>query len=195
LIQGGKWNFISLPIDPINPDPVVVLDEINVPNASLQYWNRNAQSGGWIGYGNEWVGPMVRGQSYWFIEPYASMSKQICYRGYEPGAKFTISLPAKSTAPYWIQFGTPFLSDVPCESIKFTCSSLGNKLMSWAEAFAGGLVESKAIGFDSMYQQFYTAGIETTLPELTSLKPWTGYWLLIDRSNSITLEFTKPGAL
>jgi hypothetical protein len=196
----ARWNLVSVPASPVNPDPVSVFAGIDVANASLQFWPNNPSDSASIGFqmwnpGTGWSGPIVRGVPYWFLESNATTDKTINYMGYPPAGDFILQLNDRQTkkdAPYWIMFGTPFPNDVPAANLSFTNQWVPITNGTWLEASSKNVVASKAFGFDAAAQQYFSVGPTETNPDRTVLQPWYGYWLLVDRPEALTITFKKP---
>jgi hypothetical protein len=200
FVRGGKWNLVSIPVAPVDPDPLKVFAGIDLANASFQFWVNNPIGSMQPGFeflnpSTGWTGPVMRGVPYWFIEPKATTDKTISLQGYPSRADFRVQLdarPSPNGAPYWIMFGTPFSVDVPAANLSFTSTAVSSDPKTWSDANRLKLVESKALGFDTAAQQYFTLGPSDTHPDRTNLQPWFGYWLLVDTPDALTINFRCP---
>jgi hypothetical protein len=192
LIRSGCWNLVSIPYEVINPDPVSVFAGIDLTWCSLQYWLNDR--GVFQGFGSSfgWTGPIERGVSYWMLGAKMLSDCGISFQGVDPISNFNLTFPGRAVAPYWIMFGTPFPSDVLSENVRFLNTAVSPDAMTWKEAIDANMVDSKALGFDSSTQQFFAAGIPLYHPDRSALQPWYGYWLLVDRPETLTIQFPKP---
>lgn len=190
-IKAGKWNLISVPADPLNGDPLDVLNGINVPNASLQYWRLDQDIPGFQPYGASygWIGPIIRGNAYWFVEPNAVSDKQLSFSGNAGTSGFTLNLPAQKAAPYWVSFGMPFEKPLPLSSLRFKDAALrGDNWLTWDQADSSPQVVDFSV-------QTWDNSLGTFLikkPAQDSIDPWTGHWLLIMDANAIQIQFPRP---
>ncbi len=200
FVKGGKWNLVSVPADPINPDPPVVFSTIELANSSFQFWNNNAVGGGYQSYGTlfGWTGPVVRGTPYWFLEPGRTDNTEIRFSGTAPGSDFEMTIPARVAAPFWIMFGTPFPNPVPADSIQFkNVAKRGDLWLSWTEAFSESnaslrIVDSNAQGWSAELNRFNTMGPTAYMAESHQAEPWWGYWMLVFDPNELQIRFPKP---
>jgi parallel beta-helix repeat protein len=186
------WNLVSFPGIPVNADPTAVFQGLDLNQASLQYW-KNTDGGGWQSYGSSfnWTGPIELGIPYWFLISDSNLIKSLSFTGNALSSDFKLSIPAHTSAPYWIMLGNPFNREISCDNLLFTNSTLSSDSKNWEQAVALKWVESKAQGFNNATQQFFTAGPLTYVPDRTNLQPWYGYWLLIDRPEAITITIPK----
>jgi hypothetical protein len=192
-IRSHYWTLFSLPVRPVDPDPLMVLNEINLPKASLQYW-RNDGTGDFQSYGATfgWTGPLERGHAYWLLDTDSTTDHSLSVKGYLPTSDFELAIPSHTDAPYWIMFGTPFSVNVACDNIQFTNPSIDSGNHSWLDASQLKMVSSKALGFDPVAQNYFTAGPSSTHPDISMFQPWYGYWLLVTNSGELTIKFPNP---
>ncbi len=109
-----------------------------------------------------------------------------------PSTDFRLHILAHTGSPFWVTFGAPFTDEVPCAGITFKNLSVSATAKTWPDAFAAGLVDSTALGFNASTGQCYTAGASQYLPQSTTLKPWDGYWLFVKRPEALTITFPRP---
>jgi hypothetical protein len=192
FIRQNRWNCISLPLDPVNPDPLQILSGIDVPTSSLQYWDNNTSDWQSFGYLTGWSGPFQRGSAYWFCETHATQNKTISYQGIPISGDFTLNVPVHTQAPFWIQLGTPFADEVSCDRIQFGDPSAKQQYLSWKQAVDSKLISSVAIGFDNVTQHFFTVGPADYHPDRSSFQPWFGYWLLVLKPDPFKIIFPDP---
>lgn len=194
FVKNNAWNLVSIPVDPVNPDPLSVFAGIDIANGSFQFWRNNVDGGGTQLYGavHGWTGPLERGAAYWFINTGAGGDKDIHYQGRAAAGDFELTIPPHGSAPFWIMFGTPFASPVPAESLTFRNTFVSPDAKGWAEAYVLKMVESSAIGFDSAARGLFTVGPPSAFPHRTSLDPWMGYWLLVTRPEQLVIRFPLP---
>jgi len=185
MVRPG-WNLVSVPADPGDPDPLTVFAGINVPGSSFQFWN-NDEPSGYIGYGTDWNGPIVRGIPYWFL--HTGSPTTLSYIGLPPEGDFVLRFGAHSWGSFWIMFGTPFPQDVPCAEVRF--SSGPETSLPWEQAVQAGIVEAAAQGWNAATQSFLSAGVAGIVEE-SVLRPWCGYWLLVKRPEALSIVFPKP---
>jgi hypothetical protein len=195
FIQPG-WNFISLPAEPITPDPLQIFGGIDINNSNLQYWDNNAATGGFVSYGSIWSGPVYRGNAYWLFN--SSSSKTLSYDGLIPADDYTYNIQAHADAPYWVAIGTPFNSPIDLANIRFKCLNVaGDQWLTWEQAFSQNdrskrLVDSMIQRYDAPVKQFSNISIPQWGGVRDKLDPWYGYWLLVNTTQPISIKVPKP---
>lgn len=200
FIKGSRWNLVSIPVDPSDPSFSKVFTGINIPNASMQYWDNNGDNGFFPCFfeGVSTVNGVSRGIPYWLVEPQVSVNKSLQVQGTAGMTDFVITLPAHSHSPYWIQVGTPFPTEISADSILFKdVSKRGDVWLSWEQAYSASnqslrIIDSTAQGWDSDTSGFDRIGPSVWNPDSSDFKPWCGYWMLVMDSGQMEICFPKP---
>lgn len=195
-IKAGRWNLVSLPADPVCPDPLRVFAGIDVPNSSFQFWRNDVEGGGFQNYGDTfgWTGPVVRGVPYWLLTSASGPDHDLRYSGVSATADFQITFPARSAAPYWVMFGTPSPNPISADAVQFkNVTRRGDVWLNWVDAFSQEdatlrIVDSNAQGWQNDQSRF--TGI-TPSPWMGEheFEPWWGYWLLVHDEGELTVKF------
>ncbi len=180
------WNLVSIPATPARPDPLVVFTGVDVPNSCLQYWMNDVDGGGYQSYGEllGWTGPLQVGTPYWFLHQGSPVT--LFFAGRPNTTDFQITIPEHTMAPYWVMIGHPFNHATLCSDVKF--SSVSTPIpQPWPDAYASGIVESTAAGFEPATHSFFGVGPGEFMVDRDRLEPWYGYWLLVRTPEPVTI--------
>lgn len=197
FVKANRWNCVSLPADPADADPLVAFGALDVPNVSFQYWRSTVDGGGFQSYGNlfGWTGPLVRGTPYWFLQ--GASNTDLSFVGTNPTSDFQLTIPAHTSAPYWVMFGAPFPNAVLTDSIRLkNVSKRGDTWLTWADAYSQGnpslrIVDSNAQGWSAATNSFVTV-TPSLWPGVHQFDPWWGYWMLVYDPGELQIKFPKP---
>ena len=164
------WSLFSLPLQPVNPDPVVVLAGTTV-DGNLYRWDRGSQSQ--IMY-DMWApglfGNLMVDEGYWLMvaAPYT-----ISYSANRGTPARNTSLPSAG----WNMVGCPFEREVEWQDIMVVNGSQMVPIRNAAKDPDKQWLSATGFWWDSASQSQYDVGLEEDWPSTTHLKPWHGYWL------------------
>jgi len=168
VVRSG-WNVISLPLEPVDRDPAVIFDGIEI-DGNLYRWDNGTKS--FIGY-DAWnpglFGSCRRDEGYYL---YTSGSREISYEAYSgTSAEYDIAI---SNAG-WAIIGCPYMREkwwAGCEVRK------GSETVSMSTACREkGWLSSIGWWWDNTSQSLRTLGLPDDFPESEYLQPWYGYWV------------------
>lgn len=187
LISKG-WNLISLPAKPVNGDPEVVMNGIDLSFANLQLWDNADQTGGrYFIYKINWDGYMQPSQGYWMTLTSAVQIKYSAIPNNDPST--TVEIPAHVKAPYWIMIANPYNKPVKCADIKFFTGDDPSNAVGWdTAARVKGWIESTAIGWSNQGQCYINAST-LGISDRDSLEPWYAYWMMVKTTQKLSIVF------
>lgn len=176
LINPG-WNLISLPNDPIDPDPAVVFNGIEIDN-NLSRWDPMTTS--FVTY-DPWApsnfGECKVGEGYYL---FADGMKTFTYQAYSNNASSRdVVLPKAG----WTLIGHPLPQGKLWANTQVTYQG---QTVSLATARDNGWINSVGWWLDSTSQSLQTVGLPDDFPTSEYLWAWYGYWIQSYRDN-ITL--------
>jgi hypothetical protein len=165
LVLDPGWNLISLPADPVDPDPQVVFAGLPIEGALYRY---DTVARGYVAYSAARpgdFGPCRAGEGYWlYVYEPASIHYQTA------GTKNPQITVARSG---WAMVGLPRTTSVPLANCLVNTSA---GLLPMLQAAAAGWVGMPLYAYGGE-----AAGYQTVSPEGwasdDSLRPWVGYWL------------------
>ncbi len=143
-VKARKWDLISVPADPVNPDPLAVFSALDPANSSLQFWINSG--GGWQHYGDiwGWTGPVVRGTPYWMLPRSIASDMDISFTGVVPSEDFVLSIAGQGAPAFWIMFGSPLPAQLDADSIMFRDPSRsGGTWCNWSDAYGGTISSNR----------------------------------------------------
>jgi uncharacterized repeat protein (TIGR01451 family) len=168
LLPAG-WNMISLPADPVNPDPAEVFKDVSgIGNGILiRYDNSGLDYQTYYDFDPSPFGPCQRGDGYWL---YLYQPTTITYQGYNPTETKTIPLPTLS----WYLIGGP-ASETPIASSNWQVkNNTTSEIKSFADAL-GVWIQDPMTSWDN--GGYINIGKDEGIGDDPILKPWTGYWM------------------
>ena len=161
------WNLTSVPVEPSNPDPTAVFQDLvslgNVIDYNLYRYETGA---GYRVYPDHFLS-ISRGQGYWLwlstVNPTTVVSID--------GAVATTDQYLPLFPPGWHLVGHPFPQPVPLSNCQLTD---GVTTHTFADAVAAGWIAATVYYWEPGvgYQTLTSAGYGHD----TSLRPWRGYW-------------------
>ncbi|MDI6828532.1 MAG: PQQ-binding-like beta-propeller repeat protein [Armatimonadota bacterium] len=189
LINPG-WNLISIPIEPANPNPLVVFRNVDI-DGKLYRWDNESTS--FIPYDLwdvETFGIISPDEGYWF---YTDMPVTIKCAGTQPSADRYIKLAQKSSAPIqWNIIGYPFSIAQEISNCRVHNPNASDpKIRVFVEAVASGWLSGTFWWWDSASGSLRTVGLSDEWPDTTQLEPWRGYWVQTF-TNGLDLIIPKP---
>jgi len=165
------WSLFSVPLEPVNPDPIAVLPGIRI-DGYLYRWDKVTQSQ--ITY-DEWApgvfSDLNTDEGYWLAVDSAYTISYQAYGG--TAAMRDISLPASQ----WSIVGCPFQRNINWEDIRVTLGAVTVPLRNAANDLDKGWLSSTAFWWDSMTQSQLDVGLPEDWPMTTQMQPWHGYWV------------------
>ncbi|MDH7482290.1 MAG: hypothetical protein QHH26_10015 [Armatimonadota bacterium] len=175
-----KWNLISLPAIPKNPNPEVVFAGFPVGSGIL--WRYSAPDSNFYYY-DPWdpepFGGALITEGYWLWCENGGMT--ISYEAVTENynTDMWISLPGKPTDTIgggWTLIGTPYNFNYPWENVKVTD---GTQTLTVEQAcnLADPWLAKIHWWFDATAQSLMTLSYPDQWPDSTELLPWHGYWI------------------
>jgi len=162
------WSLISLPLEPVNPDPASVFSGIPLDN-KLYRWDNPTQS--LVAY-DEWMpsgfGNVTLDDGYWLQTASDSTISYQAYAG--TPATHTISIVKAG----WSIIGCPFLTDKQWADAEVT---YGAQTVSLETARNNGWLNSMGYWWDSCTQSLKILGLPDDWPDSEAVQPWHGYWI------------------
>lgn len=178
-----SWALFSVPLQPVNPDPVAVLSG-TVVDGNLYRWDRGSQSQIMYDEWSPWLfGNLTVDQGYWLMvgAPYT-----FSYSGYRGMPARNTSLPAAG----WNILGCPFEREVEFQDIMVVNGSTMVPIRNAAKDLDKQWLCAIGFWWDSGSQSQYDVGLEEDWPSSTHLKPWHGYFLQ-SYVNNLTLQLRQ----
>jgi len=174
----ASWNFISLGLEPDNPSPQAVFDEVA---GTLYLWNWDANTEAWKTVINGLLTQVGALGGYWIWLP---QGLTVCVEGTPLTGDHTLTLgPAgwqQIGVPYDVAWGTGDGGSIMVEH--------AGEVKSLAEAVAAGWIFNTIWEWDSLSE----AWIKPTVLTGATLDPWTGYWIYTFR-DGLVLHFSPAG--
>ena len=165
--RAGKSLF-SLPYEPINPDPAVVMAGIPIDGLLVQ-WHRATQSSrAYDEWDPDFFGNLSLDQGYWLTVDSPYTINYQAYGGYAGSREQ--SLPKAG----WNIIGCPFPTEHKWADMRITN---GTTTVSLEQARDNGWVNSVGIWWDSEYQSSRDVGLPDDYCFTDYLQPWHGHWL------------------
>jgi uncharacterized lipoprotein YddW (UPF0748 family) len=163
------YTLFSLPLDPVDPDPTVVLPGIRL-DGNLYRWESASQSQFMY---DDWApsvfGNLNTNEGYWLI---ATSPYTISYQAYGGNAAMRdISLPSAG----WAMVGCPFLKTAKWEDILVTNG--GTTVSMQTAAKTNNWLNSTGYWYNSSDQSQYDIGLPEDWPNTTEMQTWHGYWV------------------
>ncbi|HUV04026.1 MAG TPA: hypothetical protein VMX94_02845 [Armatimonadota bacterium] len=168
-----KWNLLSLPGIPLDPDPPSLFGVIPI-SGNLYKWNAPLQGlDMYIDGDPDSFGHMLLTDGYWLRNTTGS-AQPLSFSGLDDNDDMDIwiSLPKKG----WTLIGNPFSYPFPWVNAKVTD---GDSTMLLRDASQWGVrwLSSAAIGWDEVGQGNIVVGVPDDNPTEESLRAWHGYWV------------------
>ena len=166
IYQAGKSLF-SLPYEPIDPDPAVVMAGIPIDGLLVQ-WHRATQSSrAYDEWDPDFFGNLSLDQGYWLT---VDSPRTITYQAY-PGyaGSREQSLPKAG----WNIIGCPFPTEHKWADMRITN---GTTTVSLEEARDNGWLNSVGVWWDSVNQSSRDVGLPDDWCYTDNLQPWHGHW-------------------
>jgi len=165
--RAGKSLF-SLPYEPINPDPAVVMAGIPIDGLLVQ-WHRATQSSrAYDEWDPDFFGNLSLDQGYWLTVDSPYTINYQAYGGYAGSREQ--SLPKAG----WNIIGCPFPTDHKWADMRITN---GTTTVSLEQGRDNGWLNSVGIWWDSEYQSSRDVGLPDDYCFTDYLQPWHGHWL------------------
>jgi PKD repeat protein len=165
LTLDAGWNMISLPAEPVDPDPPAVFAGIPVNLALYRY---DPAKRGYIAYNANQpqdFGPCRAGDGYWL---YLDQPTTITY------ASTGISSGQITVAQQgWAMIGLPRLEPA---AVAACLVEAGSETVPMLQAMQTGWVESPFWGYQTNVG-YFTVGMDPETDADSMLRPWMGYWL------------------
>ncbi|MDI6829363.1 MAG: hypothetical protein QME62_12850 [Armatimonadota bacterium] len=191
-----KWNLISLPAIPKDPDPSVVFAGFPLENSAL--WRYDAPNTSFCCYDPWCPGPFggaLITDGYWLWNETAgsTISYEAVTENYT--TDMWISLPGKQNDNIgggWTLIGTPYDVNYPWENVKVTD---GTQTITVKEAcnLPDPWLAQMHFYFNAEYQSLETLSYPEQFPNSTELVPWHGYWINSLKDNlALILEAPAP---
>ena len=163
------WTLFSLPLEPVNPDPAVVLAGTRVDGYLIR-WDNPSQSQYMYDVWNPSIfGNLNTSEGYWLM---ADSPYTFSYQAFA-GCAAMRDVPLPSAG--WAIVGCPFLTNAKWEDIMVTNGGTtvgmrtAAKTNNWLSAFG--------FWWDSASQSQYDIGLPEDWPSATEMQPWHGYWV------------------
>jgi uncharacterized lipoprotein YddW (UPF0748 family) len=167
IYQAGKSLF-SLPYDPVDPDPAVVMAGIPIDGLLVQ-WHRATQSSrAYDEWDPDFFGNLSLDQGYWLTVDSPRTITYQAYPGYAGSAEQ--SLPKTG----WNIIGCPFATEHLWADMRITN---GTTTVSLEQARDNGWINSVGIWWDSVNQSSRDVGLPDDWCYTDYLQPWHGHWL------------------
>ncbi|MDH7481598.1 MAG: family 10 glycosylhydrolase [Armatimonadota bacterium] len=174
IVRAG-WNLISLPLDPVNPDPAVVFNGIDIEGKLYRYDNPTASFITYDPWTPEIFGNCRVGEGYWL---FADGPKTISYQAW---ASFPPARDIQIPAAGWALIGCPFPNGKYWADTNVTKD--GNTVSLATAAKTNGWLDSVGWWWDNSAQALQTLGLPEDWPASEYLVPWYGYWINTYTSN------------
>lgn len=193
----AKWNCISAPLVPFNPDPLSVFSGINVVG-TLSRYDAPSQSG--VIYDDlepEVFGNILLGDGYWLL---SDGTYTVSYDGVPDGVPdgsgnmtdMWISLPGNQLDPAdaggWHLIGQPFDHDTNVVANLYLTD--GTTLKTWEEAVDAGWCGNTLFAFDPTTQS--GLGVSYDIADDDHLRANQGYWFYTQKDNLALIIPAQP---
>ena len=181
------WSWFSIPLEPVNPDPLVVMDGILI-NWYLYRLERETQFQ--YPYDEtmpDWFGNMRTCDGYWI---YQEVPRTISYQAYGgTPAMVETSLPTAG----WSFIGSPFLTNTQWEDIRVTHAGQTVSMQSAAKDPDKLWLNSIAMYLDNPTQSQYWIGLPEDAMWTCEMEPWRAYWVNTYVNDiTLTLRDNRP---
>ncbi|MBP6963173.1 MAG: hypothetical protein KBC96_02085 [Armatimonadetes bacterium] len=164
------WSLIALPGIPVDPDPLVVMNGIDI-DGKLTRWDAATQS---LYQYDLWTpevfGNMLLTDGYWVQ---SDSPGTISYAGLDDNNSMDvwISLPKAG----WSLIGNPFNRDFTWADAKVVD---GNVTVSLQDAaYTNNWLSSVGMWWDAGTQSLYDIGLPDDWPYTETMQAWHGYWI------------------
>lgn len=165
------WNLLSLPAQPVNPDPAAVFADFNI-DYYLYAWDASTQSmTAYDSFAPDWFGGLSSSTGYWLI---SDRSGTVTYTAYADPPGHDRWLPLREG---WNIIGMPFKHKTWWDDWKAT-DGLGMKSIQTAR---GDMLHSAIFGFDKYMQCLVEVGLHCDQALLEDMEPGCGYWVRATR--------------
>ena len=166
-IPRGGLSLISIPHEPVDPDPVVVMGSIPI-DGRLTRWDRPGQ--GSVTYDEndqDYFGDLSLDQGYWLT---TSSAQTISYQAY---GKTTASRSQSLPKAGWSIIGCIYDTETPWANMTVTN---GTTTVSLEQAMNNGWVNSIGFWWDAQGQGTRDVGLPDDACYTDNLQPWHGTW-------------------
>jgi hypothetical protein len=168
------WNMISLPFDPVNPDPKEVFkDKLGNPiNIGDNFYRYDHNSSIYIPYSEstaEEFGLCKRGDGYWLnlLAP-----TTVSYQGVGSTEPLTLLLPTKS----WYMIG---IYNIEEELVNIQIkNNATSQTLPFSGAVNAGWIDSILYGWYPPELRYWEVSLDgPPINDASVVKPWGGYWI------------------
>ena len=177
---GAGWSLMSVPLAPVNADPLVVFSGIPISGSLHRY-----EGGGYVTY---WdfnpspFGTVKLGDGYWL---HLDAPATVRYSGTSSIGMLAIALPGAG----WRMIGHVQQEEQPLANCEVR-DTVTSEAKTFAAAADAGWIASPLYWYDPTNSGYLTCGIDPWDSD-DSLYPWSGYWLCTLRGN-LELRVPKP---
>jgi PKD repeat protein len=175
FLSGPAWHMISLPCEPVDPDPAAVFDELD-PYGSPSLLSGNLHRFDPIGKGyktwynfnpGDFGGPMTVGEGYWL---YIYSDVTITYEACCDYGERAITFPVVG----WYMIGTPQFGAVDVRSAGMEAELGASGRVPYCSE-SPAWIGDPLIGYDPASSSYYYVTCGTLFPD-HELRPYEGYW-------------------
>jgi hypothetical protein len=177
------WNMISLPLPPVNADPLEVFkDQNGEPIYIVQNLVRYSHDGLYYVPYDEFnpdeFGQCQRGDGYWF---YADSPTTIKYRGIGYHQSKKINLPS----PGWYMLGGKSETGT-IRDIKIIDNQTG-QTKNFEDAWVAGWIQDPFYGYDPLGLSYFSIGVDEGSGDTETIPDWAGYWVYTLKNNLVLI--------
>jgi PKD repeat protein len=173
------WHLISLPVEPIDPDPKEVFKDKNgsyipISGNLHRYDHSNQRYVTYYDFLPYDFGPCKRGDGYWL---YLFQNSTISYEGFPTQKSF--SLP---TAGWYLIGGITSNTSMVNIQLRIYDSIHSQWITKNFSEVKDVWIQDPFIGYDNSGSRYFSAGLKGT-DEDNYLRPWNGYWVYTFANN------------
>jgi PKD repeat protein len=173
------WHMVSLPLEPVDPDPAVVFAGIPISGNLHRYDHGGQQYVTYYDFVPGLFGDLAVSEGYWFY-CHDPAGCRVQYQAYNNRQESVREL----TTPGWYMVGASMVTN----DFDGVVLSSDTDACLFPEA-ANVWVQDPLVGYDNLVGAYYTAGMLPTDDD-HYLRPWQGYWVYAFEQN---LALVIPG--
>ena len=165
----APWTLLSLPLEPVNPDPVSVFAGVDIDAKLMRLERFTGSLATYDAWQPDLFGNVSSDEGYWLR---MSSTPTVSYQAWAgTPATHTTHLPRAG----WSIIGCPFLTDRVWGD---TLVTKGTSTVSLQTAAKQNLwLNSLGLAWDPITQGLYDIGLPDEWPTSTVIEPWHGYWI------------------